>query len=111
MTARLVQALPDGDDWLYEVKFDGYRALLLKDGGRVQLRSRNNKDLSAAYPRVHDAGVQLNARSAVLDGEIVAVDAHGKPSFQALQHRAAHPGHAVVFYAFDLIHLDGEDLR
>ena len=110
MTARLVQALPEGDDWLYEVKFDGYRALLLKEGSQVQLRSRNNKDLTATYPSVRDAGGRVRARSAVLDGEIVAIDPQGRPSFQALQHRAAHPGFAIVFYAFDLIHLDGDDL-
>jgi DNA ligase D-like protein (predicted ligase) len=110
MTARLVQALPDGDDWLYELKLDGYRALLIKDGSGVQLRSRNNNDLTAAYPGVRDAGARLTARSAVLDGEIVAVDGHGRPSFQALQHRAAHRGFTIVFYAFDLLHLEGNDL-
>ena len=110
MTARVVQALPEGDEWIYEVKFDGYRALLLKDGPRVQLRSRNNKDLTRTYPPIREAAVRLNADSAVLDGEIVAVDAKGHPSFQALQHRAAHPGYAIVFYAFDVIYLDGHDL-
>jgi bifunctional non-homologous end joining protein LigD len=110
MTARLVQVLPEGDDWLYEVKFDGYRALLIKDGARVQLRSRNDKDLTHAYAPVTAAGQKLRARTAVLDGEVVAVDAHGHPSFQALQHRSAHPAFAIVFYAFDLTHLDGEDL-
>jgi bifunctional non-homologous end joining protein LigD len=110
MTARVVQALPEGDDWLYEVKFDGYRALLLKERSRVEIRSRNDKDLTLAYPAVHEAGRRLKATSAVLDGEIVAVDAQGHPSFQALQHRGAHPHHAIVFYAFDLIHLDGRNL-
>jgi DNA ligase D-like protein (predicted ligase) len=110
MTARVVPALPEGDEWIYEVKFDGYRALLMKDGQHVQLRSRNNKDLTSAYPSVGKAALRLNAGTVVLDGEIVAVDAKGHPSFQALQHRAAHPGHAIVFYAFDVIHLDGRDL-
>ncbi len=110
MTARLVSALPEGDDWLYEVKLDGYRALLFKEGDRVHLRSRRNNDLTATYPSVRDAAQRLHARRAVLDGEIVAVDADGRPSFQALQHRGAHPGFAVVFYAFDLLHLDGETL-
>ena len=110
MTARVVHALPEGDRWLYEVKFDGYRALLIKHGGSVQLRSRNDKDLTRAYPSIHAAAVHLKADSVVLDGEVVAVDARGHPSFQALQHRTAHPGYAVVFYAFDVIHLDGRDL-
>ena len=110
MTAKVVQTLPEGDEWLYEVKFDGDRALLLKESGHVQIISRNEKDLTAAYPSVHAAGLRLKADSAVLDGEVVAVGADGRPSFQALQHRAAHPRHSIVFYAFDLLHLNGEDL-
>src|SRR5688572_21765182 len=110
MTATVVAQLPEGKDWLYEVKLDGYRALIVKDGGRVRIISRNEKDLTAAYPPVAAAAKRLTADSAVVDGEIVAVDAQGRPSFQALQHRGAHPGHAIVFYAFDLLHLDGRDL-
>ena len=111
MAATLVQELPEGDAWLYEVKLDGYRALLMKNGGKVQLRSRNDKDLTATYPSIAAAGSRMRARNAVVDGEIVAVDPQGRPSFQALQNRGAHPGHTVVFYAFDLLHLDDEDLR
>jgi bifunctional non-homologous end joining protein LigD len=110
MTAEVVDTLPEGERWLYEVKLDGYRALILKDGARVRLLSRNEKDLTRTYPGVAAAGQRLNAATAVVDGEIVAVDANGRPSFQALQHRAAHPDYTVVFYAFDLLHLDGEDL-
>src|SRR5215216_3942645 len=110
MAARVVDKPPEGDEWMYEVKFDGYRALLLKDGNRVRIRSRNDKDLTDAYPSVAVAGQRLKARQAVVDGEIVAVDAKGHPSFQALQHRAAHPHHVIAFYAFDLLHLDGVDL-
>jgi DNA ligase D-like protein (predicted ligase) len=110
MTAKVVTVLPDGPAWLYEVKLDGYRALILKDSPTVRVISRNEKDLTAAYPGVAAAGAKLNAQSAVLDGEVVAVDASGRPSFQALQHRAGHPAHAIVFYAFDLLHLDGENL-
>src|SRR5688572_27090451 len=110
MSATIVDALPEGERWLYEVKLDGYRALIVKDGERVRLVSRNEKDLTAAYPSATTAAKRLNADSAVVDGEIVAVDAQGRPSFQALQHRGAHPGHAIVFYAFDLLHLDGRDL-
>src|SRR5262245_57735128 len=109
MAARVVEKLPDGDDWTYEVKFDGYRALVLKDGERLQIRSRNDKDLTRTYPSIAAAGRRLQARQAIVDGEIVAVDADGRPSFQALQHPSAHPGHTVVFYAFDLLHLNGVD--
>ena len=59
------------------------------------------------YPGIAAAGLRLNADQAVVDGEIVALDAQGSPSFQALQHRGSHPGHQIVFYAFDLLHLDG----
>jgi bifunctional non-homologous end joining protein LigD len=111
MAAQLVDRLPEGDRWLYEVKWDGYRALLIKRGPQVSLRSRNDKDLTASYPTVAAAAAGIRASSVVIDGEIVALDANGRPSFQALQHRAAIGGHVIVFYAFDLLHEDGEDLR
>jgi DNA ligase D-like protein (predicted ligase) len=110
MTASNVTSLPEGDQWLYEVKLDGYRALIIKDGERIQLRSRNEKDLTSAYPGVVEAARKLKAETAVVDGETVAVDASGRPSFQALQHRSGHAAHVVVFYGFDLLHLDGKDL-
>jgi DNA ligase D-like protein (predicted ligase) len=109
MAARLVQRLPEGREWMYEVKLDGYRALLMKAGDTVRLMSRNSKDLTHAYRLVHAAGRKLHADSVTLDGEIVAIDREGRPSFQALQHRS--PGnHVVVFYAFDVLHRDGRDL-
>ena len=106
MVARLVEALPEGREWIYEAKLDGYRALLSKEGPEVRLRSRNDKDLSRAYPEVVAAGRRLRSSSVLLDGEVVAVDGGGVPSFQALQHRSAHRDHRIVFYAFDLLHLD-----
>ena len=110
MAARVVTTLPDGKEWSYEVKFDGYRALLLKNGEKLQIRSRNDKDMTRSYPSVTGAGRRLAAQQAVVDGEIVAVDANGRPSFQALQYRGAHSGYTIVFYAFDLLFLDGVDL-
>jgi DNA ligase D-like protein (predicted ligase) len=110
MVAQVVQQLPEGDDWVYEVKFDGYRALLIKSPTAVQIRSRNDKDLTARYPDVAAGARRLRGATVVVDGELVAVDASGRPSFQALQHRGTNPGHSVVFYAFDLLHLDGADL-
>jgi bifunctional non-homologous end joining protein LigD len=110
MAARVVDTLPEGSDWLYEVKFDGYRALVIKNGSRVEIRSRNEKDLTAAYPGVAAAARKLESREATVDGEVVAVDANGRPSFQALQHRSGHPGYTIAFYAFDLLHLNGRDL-
>ena len=110
MTATAVQQLPEGPDWIYEVKLDGYRAMLLKDGARVEVRSRNNNDFSRTYPSVAAAARTIHAESALIDGEVVAVDARGQPSFQALQNRGAHTGYSIVFYAFDLLHLNGKDL-
>jgi bifunctional non-homologous end joining protein LigD len=110
MAAQVVKKLPEGDDWTYELKFDGYRALLLKDGKRVEIRSRKNKDFTRMYPRLATAGLRLKADQAAVDGEIVALDVQGRPSFQALQHRGTDPEHQIVYYAFDLLHLDGTDL-
>ena len=110
MAARTVKALPEGDEWLYEIKWDGYRALLIKDGERVRLRSRKDKDLTHMYPTVAAAGLRLKAEQIVLDGEIVAMGADGRPSFQALQHRSSHAQHQIVFYTFDVLSLNGREL-
>jgi len=110
MAAVPVAELPTGDDWLYELKLDGYRALLIKKGGAVTVQSRNHKDLTQMVPTVATAGRGLKAQQGIVDGEIVAVDASGRPSFQALQHRSLHPHHQVLFYAFDLLALNGQDL-
>ena len=107
MMATPASALPVGDDWSYEVKWDGYRTLALKDGPRVRLFSRNLKDVTGAYPSVVRTLGELKAAAALVDGELVALDAQGRPSFQALHHQAAH---VVVFYAFDLLLLGGRDL-
>jgi bifunctional non-homologous end joining protein LigD len=110
MAAQPVKSLPEGKEWLYEPKLDGYRALLLKDGRQVRILSRNEKDLTRMYPGIAAAALRLNAARVVVDGEIVALAEDGRPSFQALQHRSAHPGHLIVFYAFDILHLDGRSL-
>ena len=89
------------------MKWDGYRILALKDGSRVKLLSHNLKDATKLYPAVARDVARLHATSVLLDGEAVAVDEEGRPSFEALHHQAAH---TVVYYAFDLLHLDGRDL-
>jgi bifunctional non-homologous end joining protein LigD len=110
MKPQLVAALPDGNPWSYEVKWDGYRALLGKHGPEVWLWSRSGRSLAGKFPDIARDGGTLQAGSCLLDGEIVALDPHGRPSFQALQNRAS-TDHAIVFYAFDLLALDGKDLR
>ena len=101
--------LPSGPDWTYEVKWDGYRAEVVKRGSTVALASRNLKNITKQFPSVAAAGAALDATDAVVDGEIVALDAAGRPSFQALHH-AELEGLSIVFYAFDLLHVDGRDL-
>ena len=109
MAAALVDKLPAGDEWLYEAKFDGYRAIVVKEGKTVKILSRKGNDLTSDYPQVHAAVLRLNASRVIIDGEIVAFDEQGRPSFQQLQHRTA-KGTAVRLFAFDLLHLDGKDL-
>src|SRR5829696_2684871 len=91
-------ALPDGNDWVHEIKLDGYRAVAFKAGGRLHLRSRNDNDFSLRYPRV-TAGLAGLPDGTVIDGEVVALDEAGRPSFSALQNFGSGSG-AAVFYAF-----------
>lgn len=91
------------------MKWDGYRAQAVKRGATITLASRNLKNITSQYPTVASAVAAVRAKDAVLDGEIVALDATGRPSFQALHH-AQTDGLSVVYYAFDLLYLDGRDL-
>jgi bifunctional non-homologous end joining protein LigD len=109
MMAVSAATLPEGADWSYEVKFDGYRAQAIKQGLVVSLASRNLKNITRQFPGVARAAAALAATAVVLDGEIVAIDSEGRPSFQALHH-AATEGLCIVYYAFDLLHLNGRDL-
>jgi bifunctional non-homologous end joining protein LigD len=110
MKARLAAHPPKGD-WLYEIKFDGYRALALKGGSQVRLLSRNEKDFGGKFPEVMTAILSLPAQDAIVDGEIVALDAQGRSSFQLLQARELGQERPPLFYyAFDLLQLDGEEL-
>lgn len=110
MAAALADELPTGRDWMYEAKFDGYRAIAIKEDTRVRILSRKGNDLSKDYPGVLSTLAGLRAKTAVVDGEIVAFDALGRPSFQELQHRGAMRT-AIRYFAFDLLHLNGKDLK
>lgn len=107
--ATLVEAAPEGDGWLHEQKFDGYRIGLRKDGRTVELWSRRGQDWTAEFPALAAAGGRLAARRALLDGEVAAVLPNGVTSFQALQNRR--PDTPLAYFVFDLLHLDGHDLR
>jgi bifunctional non-homologous end joining protein LigD len=109
MMAMPAATLPSGPDWSYEVKWDGYRAQVIKNGSSVSLVSRNLKNITRQYPGVVTAAAGVHADSAVVDGEIVAIDNEGRPSFQALHH-ASLEGVSLVYYAFDLLFLNGRDL-
>src|SRR3954470_16264293 len=109
MMATRATSLPVGADWSYEVKWDGYRAEAVKSGAVVSLASRNLRDITRQYPDVARAVAGLSATAAIIDGEIVALNRDGRPSFQALHH-ASLAGVTLVYYAFDLLHLNGRDL-
>ena len=108
MKALPVEKLPEGD-WLIEIKHDGYRALAFKDDKDVRLVSRNNKPLD--YPQLVGALKLLSPARAILDGEIAALDAKGRSSFQLLQLFKSSGDVPLVYYAFDLLSLEGKDLR
>jgi bifunctional non-homologous end joining protein LigD len=109
--ATLVKEAPTGDEWLHELKFDGYRLLCYLHRGNVRLWTRNQKDWTDKFPSVVKALKALKVQSAILDCEVVAMDSSGRSSFQMLQqaiHKTA--GKGLVLEAFDLIYLDGFSL-
>ena len=110
--ATLEQAAPEGDGWIHEEKLDGYRIEAIITPRGIQLVSRNEKDWTSRFPGVADALRMLPVRSAILDGEIVALDDLGATSFQRLQQSMeTHEIRNVRYHAFDLLMLDGIDLR
>jgi bifunctional non-homologous end joining protein LigD len=110
MKARLADSPPAGD-WTYEIKFDGFRALALKNAAGTQLLSRNEKDLAEKFPEVAAAVAALGVDDAIIDGEIVALDDQGRSSFQLLQAYELGDGRPPLhYYVFDLLRLDGESL-
>jgi bifunctional non-homologous end joining protein LigD len=110
MHAEIGDAAFNNPDWMWEPKLDGYRALAFIDGDGVKLRSRNDLELGGDFPRVVAELGEQDVSGMVLDGEIVAFDASGKPSFGAMQNRDRSAERAV-FYCFDLLYFAGADLR
>lgn len=109
MKAKPAARLPSGPEWLYELKFDGYRFLATKSGAAVHLWSRTEHDLSARFPQIVEAVRGLPCATAILDGELIVLDERGSPSFQLIQSAGATT--AVQAFVFDLLQLEGEDLR
>jgi bifunctional non-homologous end joining protein LigD len=120
MLAKLAKLPASDEGWAAEVKWDGVRAIAYCRPGRLQLQSRNLRDVTAQYPEVRRLSRQLGAVDAVLDGELVAFDENGLPSFERLQQRIHQTDEAVVrlrmkshpvtYLIFDLLYLDGHDL-
>ena len=102
------EKLPEGDGLVYELKLDGYRAVAFKTGGKVHLRSRNDKDFSGRYPAIA-AALKAMPDETVIDGEVVALDSDGRPSFNALQNYGSSTG-PLFYYVFDVMVLAGKDV-
>lgn len=121
MLATSIEKPFDSDEWLYEVKWDGYRSVAFIGDGNLRLVSRNHNDQTAQFSDLSDMPTYIRARNAVVDGEVVAIDENGRPSFSLMQQRTGirhgrfrAPGRKdvpIVYYAFDLIYLDGYDLH
>jgi ATP-dependent DNA ligase len=102
------EKLPEGQEWLYEIKLDGYRAIAVNSGGRLQLRSRNNNDFGDRYAAVLKGLAPLPDKT-VVDGEVVALDKLGKPSFNALQNYGSSDA-PIYYYVFEVLVLNGRDV-
>jgi bifunctional non-homologous end joining protein LigD len=121
MLASIAEDPFDDPNWLFEIKWDGYRVISFIEDGSVRLISRNQNDLGPRYPELRDLPKLVKAKSAILDGEVVVLDEHGRPSFSLMQQRtgirahgrqaAARPDLPILYYAFDLVYLDGYDLH
>jgi bifunctional non-homologous end joining protein LigD len=111
--ARLVEAAPPGNDWLHETKFDGYRVLVRRDALKVRITSRGGQDWTARLPDTVRAARRLRARRYILDGELIALDAHRRSSFALLQQCFGEPQSEAQMrvMVFDLLYLDDADLR
>jgi bifunctional non-homologous end joining protein LigD len=102
------EALPEGPRWAYELKLDGYRAMAIKTGGKVRLRSRNNNDFNGTYRDIV-AALRALPDETVIDGEVVALNEAGRPSFQALQNYRSSPA-TILYYVFDVLVLAGRNV-
>jgi bifunctional non-homologous end joining protein LigD len=121
MLAISVENPFDNPDWLYEIKWDGYRSVAFLENGKARLMSRNHNELTGRYPELEVLPEAVKAKNAILDGEVVALDEQGRASFSLMQQRtgirqhgrtkAANPDIQIVYYLFDILYLNGHDLR
>jgi bifunctional non-homologous end joining protein LigD len=121
MLASITEEPFDDPNWLFEIKWDGYRAIAFIENGSVHLVSRNQNDLTPRYSELRELAKFIKAKNAILDGEVVVLDDQGRPSFSLMQQRTGLRGHGrqtaprhdlpILYYVFDLIYLDGYDLR
>jgi bifunctional non-homologous end joining protein LigD len=109
MKCKAVTELPESGDWFYEIKFDGYRCIVVKGSDAARLLSRNRNNFNQRFLKLAKAFERFTGRF-VIDGEVVALDGRGRPSFQLLQNSNAEPN-AIYFYAFDLLNENGENLQ
>lgn len=101
-----IGVLPNDDDnWAYEIKWDGYRTLAFVDNGMTRWQSSNLIDVTAKYPELREFAASVNAKRAVIDGELVVLDSEGRPNFELMQQHAAQ----VAYYPFDVLSIDAHD--
>jgi bifunctional non-homologous end joining protein LigD len=121
MLASIAEEPFDDPNWLFEIKWDGYRVVSFIENGTVRMVSRNQNDLGPRYPELRELPKLVKAKMAILDGEVVVLDEQGRPSFSLMQQRTGIRAHgrqtaarsdlSILYYVFDLIYLDGYDLR
>jgi bifunctional non-homologous end joining protein LigD len=121
MLAISVEKSFDNPEWLFELKWDGYRSVAFIENGKARLMSRNHKELTGRYPELGVLPAAVRAQTAILDGEVVALDEQGRASFSLMQQRtgirqhgrskSGNPDIQIVYYLFDILYLDGYDLH
>jgi bifunctional non-homologous end joining protein LigD len=109
--ASPVDQPPEGKHWIHEVKHDGYRSQVVIERGQVRVFSRNGHDWSDRYAGIVRAASKLPCQTAIIDGEAIVQDGDGRSDFESLQSAMRSRPHSIILYAFDLLHLDGKDLR
>lgn len=107
----LVEIPPEGDDWIHEVKFDGYRSQIIRDASGVRIFTRRGLDWTSKYRDLAKAASDLEVESAIIDGEMIVTNEVGLSDFKALRKAITSRQQDLYFVAFDLLHLNGHDLR